>query len=320
MKKAALTLILLIISPLVWAEKTFSSEKHSYVLETVVSGLENPWAMQFLPDGRILVTEKYGKLRIIENGKLLDDPVSGVPEVNPGGQGGLLDIALDPEYESNQVIYLSYSSAGDETGTEVIRAKLDGNKLADLKTIFKLTPKTDSGYHFGSRLLFADDGTLFITTGDRGDKPRSQELDDHAGSLIRINKDGTVPEDNPFIGKSGVKPEIYTYGNRNMQGIDIHPVTREIWTVEHGPQGGDELNRMQAGVNYGWPVITYGKNYGIGTSIGEGTEKEGMAPQALADKNAAHSVCCFIPAMLLPAGSTTPSSVHYVMVNWHALK
>ncbi|MCG8448521.1 MAG: PQQ-dependent sugar dehydrogenase, partial [Pirellulales bacterium] len=155
-------------------------------------------------------------------------------------------------------------------------AKLAGNALVDLKRIFTLMPKTDTGYHFGSRLLFADDGTLFITTGDRGDRPRSQALDDHAGSLIRINRDGTVPQDNPFTGQANVKPEIYTYGNRNMQGIDIHPVTRNIWTVEHGPKGGDELNLMRPGLNYGWPVITYGKNYGIGTSIGEGTEKPGM--------------------------------------------
>ena len=261
----------------VLANESFSSEKHSYSLETVISGLDHPWAVEFLPDGRILVTELPGKLRIIENGKLLPEPVSGLPEIRATGQGGLLDVALDPEFESNQIIYISYAGQGiGGIGTEVAKARLVNNALVDLKTIFVLSPKSDNGRHFGSRLLFADDGTLFITTGDRGDRSRPQNLDDHAGSLIRINKDGSIPEDNPFIGKENVKPEIYTYGNRNIQGIAIHPDTRDIWSVEHGPQGGDELNLMKPGLNYGWPVITYGKNYVIGTSIGEGTEKEGM--------------------------------------------
>ena len=258
------------------ADKSFESEKHSFVLETVASGLVHPWSMAFLPDGRILVTEKAGNLRMIQDGQLQAEPVAGAPAVNDGGQGGLLDVVLDPDFETNQRVYLSYSAAGRDTGTEVVSARLVDNRLEDHKTIFRLQPKSAKGHHFGSRLRFADDGTLYITTGDRGERPRAQDLNDHAGSLIRIHKDGSVPEDNPFVGKTNVKPEIFTYGNRSMQGIDIHPLTREIWTVEHGPQGGDELNRMQAGVNYGWPVITYGKNYGIGTSIGEGTEKPGM--------------------------------------------
>jgi len=152
-----------------------------------------------------------------------------------------------------------------------------GHELRESKVIFKLSPKTNSGYHFGSRLLFAKDGTLFITLGDRGDRKRAQNLNDHAGSLIRINKDGSIPKDNPFINNPDAKPEIYTYGNRNIQGIALHPETGDVWTVEHGPQGGDELNLMKAGVNYGWPVITYGVNYTLGTKIGEGTEKKGVA-------------------------------------------
>lgn len=258
-------------------EDIFSSEKHSFTIETVVKGLENPWSVDFLPNGRILVTEKPGRLRIIENGHL-SEPVKGVPKVSAKGQGGLLDIALDPEYANNSIIYLSYSAKGKGgVGTEVIKGKLVGNELKNTQVIFKLSPKTNTPYHFGSRLLFSNDGTLFITLGERGERERAQDISDHAGSLIRINKDGSIPKDNPFINNPKAKPEIYTYGNRNMQGIALHPETGDVWTVEHGPQGGDELNVMKPGVNYGWPVITYGVNYHSGTKVGEGTEKPGMA-------------------------------------------
>jgi glucose/arabinose dehydrogenase len=258
-------------------ESTFSSEKQPFTIETVVDGLENPWSVDFLPDGRMLVTEKPGRLRIIENGQL-SEPVKGLPEITAKGQGGLLDIALDPDYKNNQIIYLSYSAKGKGgIGTEVVKGKLVGNELKDTQIIFKLSPKSNTAHHFGSRLLFGKDGTLFITLGDRGEQDRAQDISDHRGSLIHINKDGSVPEDNPFVNNPNAKPEIYTYGNRNMQGIAMHPETGDVWTVEHGPQGGDELNLMKPGVNYGWPVITYGANYGTGTKIGEGTEKEGMS-------------------------------------------
>ncbi len=268
-----------VLGGLVLADRYGSFSSHDYSIETVVSGLEHPWAMAFLPDGRILVTERPGRLRIVENGKLLPEPISGLPSIRAAGQGGLMDIVLDPDYAENQLIYISYSGPDAAVmGTEVARGRLSASQqLVDLQTIFTLLPKTDLTYHFGSRLLFADDGTLFITLGDRGERPRAQDLADHAGSLIRINPDGSVPDDNPFVGQPGVRPEIYTYGNRNIQGIAMHPLARDIWTVEHGPQGGDELNLMRPGTNYGWPVITYGKNYGIGTSIGEGTKKEGLA-------------------------------------------
>lgn len=257
--------------------ETFQSEKYNFTIETVVEGLDYPWSLEFLPDGRILVTEKPGRLRIVTNGKI-SEPVKGLPEIKAKGQGGLLDIALDPDYAKYNIIYLSYSAKGEGgIGTEVVKGRLVGNELKDTKVIFKLQPKTNTSYHFGSRLLFGKDGTLFITLGERGEKHRAQNLADHAGSLIRINKDGSVPEDNPFVNNSKAKPEIYTYGNRNMQGIAMHPETGDVWTIEHGPQGGDELNLMKAGVNYGWPIITYGVNYGTGTKIGEGTEKEGMA-------------------------------------------
>ncbi len=260
-----------------FAVETIKSEKHSFAIEPVVEGLEHPWSVDFLPDGRMLVTEKSGRLRIIENRKL-SEPVNGLPRVEDKGQGGLLDIALDPNYTKNQTIYLSYSATGvGGVGTEVVKGKLVGHELKDTKVIFKLSPKTNTAYHYGSRLLFAKDGTLFITLGDRGDRVRAQNPGDHAGSLIRINKDGSIPKDNPFLNNPNAKSEIYTYGNRNMQGIAMHPETGDVWTVEHGPQGGDELNLMKPGVNYGWPVITYGVNYNVGTKIGEGTEKEGMA-------------------------------------------
>jgi aldose sugar dehydrogenase len=261
----------------VCATETFSSEKHSFTIETVVDGLEHPWSVDFLPDGRMLVTEKQGRLRIIENGHV-SEPVSGLPKITARGQGGLLDIALDPDYTNNQIIYLSYSAKGKGgIGTEVVKGKLVGHEFKESKVIFKLLPKTNTEYHFGSRLLFANDGTLFVTLGERADRARAQDIGDHAGSLIRINKDGSIPKDNPFVNNANAKPEIYTYGNRNMQGIAMHPETGDIWTIEHGPQGGDELNLMKAGVNYGWPVITYGVNYSTGIKIGEGTEKAGMA-------------------------------------------
>ncbi len=277
-KKILLLVIQIFLVAQVSAQATFSSKEYDFTLETVASKLEYPWSIEFLPDNRILVSEKPGRLRVIENGELQYTPVKGVPEVVAQGQGGLLDIALDPAFAKNQTIYLSYAGKGKGgIGTEVIKGKLVGNELKDTKVIFKLSPKSSTNYHFGSRLLFGKDGTLFITLGERGEMDRAQDLGDHAGSLIRINKDGSVPEDNPFVKQAGVKPEIYTYGNRNMQGIAMHPETGDVWTVEHGPQGGDELNIMKPGVNYGWPIITYGVNYGSGTPIGEGTHKEGMA-------------------------------------------
>lgn len=280
MNKSLLTilpLIFFIFSGCSAEDGIISSEKYSFTLETVVKGLENPWSVEFLPDGRMLVTEKPGRLRIIENGQL-SKPVTGLPKIKAEGQGGLLDIALDPDYKNNQIIYLSYSAKGKGgLGTEVVKGKLVGKELTESQVIFKLSPKTNTAHHFGSRLLFAKDGTLFITLGDRGGRERAQELNDHAGSLIRINKNGAIPKDNPFVNNPDAKPEIYTYGNRNMQGIAMHPETGDVWTIEHGPQGGDELNLMKPGVNYGWPVITYGVNYSVGTKIGEGTEKEGMA-------------------------------------------
>jgi glucose/arabinose dehydrogenase len=258
--------------------QTVTSDDHSFRVVKVVERLEHPWGLAFLPDGRMLVTERPGRLRIIDkHGKLEPQPVSGLPAIAAHGQGGLLDVALHPRYVENALIYISYSARGDGGyGTEVARGRLAGSRLQDIQVIYQQQPRSGAGQHFGSRLVFDRAGHLYITQGDRGEQRRAQRPDDHAGSVVRLHDDGRVPADNPFVGKSGWKPEKYTLGNRNMQGAALHPATGVLWTHEHGPQGGDELNIIRAGANYGWPVITYGVNYGIGTKIGEGTHKAGM--------------------------------------------
>ncbi len=256
----------------------FDSEQQSFRLMPVVSDLDQPWGFAFLPDGDLLITEKAGDLRRVRDGELLPEPISGLPDnIAAVGQGGLLDVALDPDFADNRRIYISYAGEGEGGyGTEVARGRLVDNALEDVEVIFRALPKSDGGQHFGSRLQFSPDGLLYISLGERGIKDQAQDRSTHPGSLIRIHPDGRVPDDNPFVDKDGAQPEIYTYGNRNMQGMTLHPETGQLWTNEHGPQGGDELNLMQAGNNYGWPVITYGVNYGTGTQIGEGTHKEGM--------------------------------------------
>jgi len=248
------------------------------VITTVVGGLVHPWSLAFLPDGRMLVTERPGRLRYVDAKGNVSEPVAGVPAVYAERQGGLLEVVLDPDFAANSMIYLSYAEAGDgETnGTAVARARLDGMRLADVTVIFRQQPKIASGHHFGSRLVFARDGKLFVTLGERNkERDSAQDLGTHIGKVVRMAKDGTVPADNPFVGKSGALPEIWSYGHRNVQGATLHPVTGQLWTHEHGPRGGDEINITQAGRNYGWPVITYGREY-QGLAIGEGTEKAGM--------------------------------------------
>lgn len=255
------------------------SEQARFRVEHLTGGLEHPWSLAFLPGGGFLVSERPGRLRRIEaDGRLLDEPIGGLPEIRARGQGGLLDVALHPEFTTNNWVYLSYVEPGPGgMGTAVARGRLSGDRLLDTEVLFRMLPKSGNGRHFGSRLVFDRDGHLFITLGDRGDRPRAQDLSDHAGSVIRLNEDGGVPADNPFVGRPDARPEIYSYGHRNIQGATLHPSTGQLWTHEHGPQGGDEINLPAPGVNYGWPVITYGVNYGIGTTIGEGTEKAGMA-------------------------------------------
>jgi aldose sugar dehydrogenase len=245
--------------------------------ETVARGLEHPWALAFLPDGRILVTERPGRLRIVEKSGQLSKPLGGVPDVVARGQGGLLDVAIDPKFEENRLVYLSYSEPGEGgAGTAVARGRLGEGRLEDVKVIYRQQPKMQGDGHFGSRLVFTEDGKLFVTQGDRqAYREQAQNLGSGLGKLIRINPDGSIPNDNPFVGKSGARPEIYSYGHRSMQAAALHPETGQLWTVEHGARGGDELNHPEAGKNYGWPVITYGRDYS-GASIGEGTAKAGM--------------------------------------------
>lgn len=266
-------------TPRVATAQTHGTQEHRVRLTTLTHGLSHPWAVAFLPDGRLLVTERAGQLRVVgRDFKLAQQPISGVPVVAAIGQGGLLDVALHPKFTENNWVYLSYS-AGDHNGigTEVARGTLRGNQLENVQVIFRMEPKLRNGYHFGSRLVFDRDGHLFITLGDRGEMERAQNPGDHNGSVVRLHDDGRIPKDNPFANKAGWRAEKFTLGNRNMQGAALHPATGLLWTHEHGPQGGDEINVIRAGVNYGWPVITYGANYGTGTRIGEGTAKEGMA-------------------------------------------
>jgi glucose/arabinose dehydrogenase len=253
------------------------SDKLELRLETVAAGLEHPWGMAFLPDGRVLVTERPGRLRIVAADGSLSAPLDGVPPVAAGGQGGLLDVTLHPGFVDNGLVYLSYSEPGEGgNSTAVARGRLDGNALREVEVIFRQQPKFDSSAHFGSRLVFARDGTLFVTLGERFKRrDDAQSLDNHHGKVVRINADGSVPEGNPFADRAGALPQIWSIGHRNLQGAALHPQTGELWTHEHGPSGGDEINISRAGNNYGWPVITYGEEY-IGGSIGEGTHKAGM--------------------------------------------
>ena len=259
------------------------SAEHDYRVVTVAEGLSNPWSVVALADGDILISERPGRLRIVRHGQLLADPVAGVPEVFAEGQGGLLDIALHPDFASNQMLYLSFSkplSEGEST-TAVVRGHLEDDRLTNVEEIFEAASRGRG--HYGSRLAFDGDGYLFITVGERqapatGDLMAhpAQDLSNHHGVVVRLHDDGRVPSDNPFVDTPGARPEIWSYGHRNPQGLVVHPETGDVWITEHGPQGGDELNLVQKGLNYGWPVIGYGVNYRSGLAIHEGTLREGM--------------------------------------------
>lgn len=252
--------------------------------ETVASGLENPWGLAFLPGGRFLVTERPGRLRVISATGKLGPPVAGLPEIAAGGQGGLLDLITDSDFARNRTVFFCFSEPGPGgrvNSTALARATLsaDETRLENLKIIFSQKPKVASSAHFGCRIVesrAAADGKLFLTLGERfSRKEDAQALDNHHGKIVRIRKDGSVPQDNPFVGKAGALPEIWSYGHRNAQGATLAP-DGTFWMHEHGPQGGDEINLPRPGANYGWPIITYGENYG-GGKIGEGiTEKAGM--------------------------------------------
>jgi aldose sugar dehydrogenase len=246
--------------------------------ETVARGLNHPWGLAFLPDGRMLVTERPGTLRLVDKDGTLSEPIAGVPTVFARGQGGLLDVAIDPRFAENNTIYLSFSEPGEgnTAGTSVARGRLANGWLEDVRVIYQQQPKLAGAGHFGSRIVFARDGSIYVTQGDRqAYRDRAQDLSMGQGKIVRINPDGSIPKDNPFINRAGARPEIWSYGHRNLQGGVLHPETGQLWTVEHGARGGDELNHPAAGKNYGWPVINYGIDYN-GSKIGETTEKEGM--------------------------------------------
>jgi glucose/arabinose dehydrogenase len=230
---------------------------------SVVRGLAFPWSLAFLPNGDMLVTEKVGRLRIVRNGTLDPQPIAGVPQAHVMQQGGLLEVALHPRFAENRFVYLTYSKAGERGHTTALaRGRFDGKALTDVQDIFVADAwSTGGSLHFGSKLAFGRDGTLFMTVGERNDRTRAQDTSHHAGKVLRLRDDGTVPPDNPFVGRAGFRPEIYSYGHRNPQGIAVHPQTGELWETEHGPQGGDELNLIQPGKNYGWPVVTFGREY-----------------------------------------------------------
>ncbi len=260
------------------ADPVVTSEEHSFRVVILTQGLEFPWGLAFLPDGRRLVTERPGRLRLVAaDGALDPKPVDGLPPIAIHGQGGLLDVALHPQFAENGWVYLSYAARGEGgIGTEVARGRLAEHRLENVEILYRQQPKSGGGRHFGSRLVFDRQGYLYITQGDRGEMERAQQLDDLAGKIVRLHDDGRIPADNPFVKQAGARPGIYSLGNRNVQGAALHPITGELWAHEHGPQGGDEVNVIRAGRNYGWPVITYGVEYVIGTKIGEGTHKSGM--------------------------------------------
>ena len=269
-------------------------------LATVAEGFERPWALAFLPDGGMLVTERPGRLRMVRDGRIDPRPIEGVPEVFTQGQGGLMDIVLHPDFASNRRIFLTYSHGTSQANrTRVARAVLDGHALRDLQVIFQTEPAKPTNQHFGSRILFLPDGTLLVTIGDGGNPPASldgrlirenaQDLSNHLGSTVRLNPDGSVPRDNPFVGRQGVRPEIWSYGHRNSQGLAWDPVRGAVWANEHGSRFGDELNLLQAGRNYGWPVVSFSVEYRGGAQIGDGRSAPGMTDPVVAWMGPTHA-------------------------------
>jgi glucose/arabinose dehydrogenase len=243
-------------------ERVIATQSGPVRITTLTTGLEHPWSLAFLPDGRMLVTERPGRLRIVAPDGQVSAPLQGLPRVAASGQGGMHDVALDPNFASNRLVYLAYAEPGEGgASTAAARGRLGDGGLTDVKVIFSQRPKVTGGQHFGGRLVFARDGKLFITTGDRGKFDPAQDLSTHIGKVIRINADGSIPRDNPFVGRQGARPEIWAYGIRNAQGAVLHPQTGALWENEHGPRGGDEINIIEPGRNYGWPLVSWGNHY-----------------------------------------------------------
>ncbi|MGF1525389.1 MAG: PQQ-dependent sugar dehydrogenase [Candidatus Competibacterales bacterium] len=280
----------------------YRSAQHDFRVTTVAEGLRYPWGLAFLPDGRMLVTERTGRLRVIEADQLLADSVAGLPDhIAVGGQGGLFDVLPHPDFAANGMIYLSFAGEGPGgSNTEVVRGILDGMALTQVETLFRAQTKSSGGRHFGGRLAFGADGMLYLALGDRGSRNRAQDTQNHVGSLIRLRPDGGIPADNPFADGADALPQIYTYGNRNMQGLALQPGSDRLWTHEHGPRGGDEVNVMLAGANYGWPVVTYGVNYS-GSVISRRQRAPGMEdPRHYWDPSIAPSGMAFYTGQAFP--------------------
>jgi len=284
MLKFSLLALLATTVTVMYANTSFHSSLHDYRVVPFVENLTQPWSIAFLPGGDSLITERPGRLRIVRQGKLLPQPVAGVPAVFHSSQGGLLEVMPHPDFAANRLLYLSYSKPGatdSQARTVLARGRFENDRLVDVKDIFE--SRTEGRNHFSGKIAFDKSGFLFLTVGDRQVPPEgnleahpAQDLGNHHGKIVRLHDDGRVPADNPFAGRAGARPEIWSYGHRNVQGLAIHPETGDIWTNEHGPQGGDELNRIQAGRNYGWPVIGFGVNYNTGLAIHAGTHRQGM--------------------------------------------
>lgn len=262
------------------APPVFRTDEATVKVVTVASGLENPWAMAFLPDGRLLVTERPGRMRVVGKDGRVSPPLENVPPVFASGQGGLLDVTLDPDFAASRMLYFTYAEPGDGperggAGTALASARFAGTRLEDVKVLFRQQPKLSGGLHFGSRVVVGPDDKLWLGLGERYRRDEAQNLNVHLGKVIRLNKDGSVPADNPFVGRSDARPEIWSYGHRNIQGMARHPQTGAVWLNEHGARGGDEINIPERGRNYGWPVITHGVDYS-GAKIGIGSEAPGM--------------------------------------------
>jgi aldose sugar dehydrogenase len=276
----SVTVLVLLLAAAAFAQQSrrLSSVQHALTVDTeegqvrvvtVAQGLAVPWSLAFLPDGDILVTEREGRLRIIRHGVLDPQPIAGVPHVHARDHGGLLDVEVHPNFAENRLVYLTYAKPGERGATVAIaRGWFDGISLTNVHDVFVADAWSTSDLHFGSRMAFGWDGALFVSVGERNERYRAQDLSDHAGAIVRIRDDGSVPPDNPFVGQAGRKAEIYSYGHRNVQGLAIHPSTGVLWASEHGPQGGDEINVVAPGRNYGWPLATFGREY-TGETIAE---------------------------------------------------
>jgi glucose/arabinose dehydrogenase len=280
----ATAVLIVTVSAVLSAQSVFRSAQHDYRVVTVAENLIQPWSIAFLPGGDALITERPGRLRILRQGKLLPNAVEGVPQVFHSSQGGLLEVMPHPNFATNRLLYLSFSKPGatePQAHTTLVRGRFENDRLTQVQTLFEA--QHTGRNHFSGKIAFDRNGYLFLTVGDRQVAPEgnleahpAQDLTNHHGKIVRLHDDGRVPADNPFVSRAGAKPEIWSYGHRNVQGLAIHPDTGELWADEHGPQGGDELNRIEAGKNYGWPVIGFGVNYTTGLAIHRGTHREGM--------------------------------------------